>query len=90
MVALLAALVIVVAGKVQRLHPTPDEISDLRPFDLLRVVVTCLVDHIYRVLNDAAEKKRKALFLSTLHCDTYSELNKKAQRMHRFVDGRKT
>lgn len=64
MVALLAALVVVVAGKVQRLHPTPDQVSYLRTFDLLRVVVTCLVDHIYRVLNGEVEKKGKGLFSS--------------------------
>lgn len=64
MVALLAALVVVIAGKVQRLHPASHKISYLGSFDLLRVVVTCLVNHVYRVLNDVTEKKRKMLFIS--------------------------
>lgn len=52
MVALLADIVVVDGGQVQGLHPTPDQVRDLRPLDLLGVVVPGLVGQIDGILGE--------------------------------------
>lgn len=49
-VALLADVVVVDAGQVQRLHAAAHEVRDLGSLDLLRVIVTGLVHVVERVL----------------------------------------
>lgn len=50
MVALLTDIVVVDGGQVQGLHPTPDQVRDLGPLDLLGVVVPGLVGQINGIL----------------------------------------
>lgn len=49
-VSLLANVVVIDSGQIQRLHATSHEVRDLCPFNLLRVIVASLVHVIERVL----------------------------------------
>lgn len=61
-VALLANIVIIDAGQIQRLHATPHEIRDFGPLDLLRVIIPSLVHVIERVLEGGEEGRRKRYY----------------------------